>query len=109
MEISPIKGGTCRALPAFQPAGKPRVTAAMEREEMVVDTSPAGLVTTSVTTSGGGVITGSAEIFVSEVLWPKSALYVLFASSEDTMAPIEAEMDVLSAKGGVVYVGVERI
>jgi hypothetical protein len=40
----------------------------MEREEMVVDTSPAGLVTTSVTTLGGGVITGSAEIFVSEVL-----------------------------------------
>jgi len=25
------------------------------------------------------------------------------------MAPIEAEMDVLSVKGGVVYVGVERI
>lgn len=96
-------------LPAFQPTGKPRVTAAMEREEMVVDTSPAGFVTTSVTTLGGGVMTGSAETFVSEVLWPKSALYVLFASPEDTIAPMEAETDVLSAKGGVANVGVERI
>jgi len=40
----------------------------MERDEMVVDTSPAALVTTSVTTLGGGVMVGSAETFVSEVL-----------------------------------------
>jgi len=34
---------------------------------------------------------------------------VLFASPEDTIAPMEADMDVLSARGGVVNVGVERI
>ena len=96
-------------LPAFQPTGKPRVTAAIEREEMVVDRPPPGFVTIIVTTLGVGVMAGSAETFVSEVLWPKSALYVLFASPDDTMAPMEAETDVLSAKGGVVYVGVERI
>jgi len=74
VEISAFEVGICRAPPAFQPAGKPRVTAAMERDEMVVDTSPAGLVTTSVTTLGGGVMVGRAETFVSEVLGPKRAL-----------------------------------
>jgi len=96
-------------LPVLQPAGRPRVTAAIERKEMVVDTSPAGFVTTIVTTLGGGVMAGSAEKFVSEVLSPKIALYVLFASPEDTMAPMEAETDELSAKGGAVNVGVEKI
>jgi len=51
---------------------------------------------------------GMADIFASKVFWPNRAVYVLFASPEDTMPPTEAGTDVLSAYGGVVNVGVGR-
>lgn len=73
-----------------------------------MDTPPAASVTSIVTTIGGGVINGNAETLVGVAFCPNKALYVLFASPDDTMPPREAGTDVLSAYGGVVNVGVDR-
>lgn len=52
---------------------------------------------------------GKADTFANKVFWPNSALYVLFASPEDTIPPTEAGTEVLNVYGGVVKVGVDRM
>lgn len=54
--------------------GSPKVTAAMEAIETVVDTSPAESVTTRVRTVGEGEIVGRAEILVNAVFCANKAL-----------------------------------
>lgn len=54
--------------------GRPRVTAALEAKETVVETSPAESVTTIVTTVGEGEIVGRAEVLVNVVFCANKAL-----------------------------------
>lgn len=90
-----------RAPPPFQPGGTPSVTAGITWVEMEVANCPPEMVIVTVNKVGRGEIVGKA---VALMLCPRIGLYVLVASPVATTPPTGAEIEELSAYGGVVYV-----
>jgi hypothetical protein len=87
-----------------QPGGRPSVMEGCVNVEVEVVTIPDGSVRINVTRVGAGDMVGKPVTL--NVMSPNTGLYVLVASSEETISPIDAYTEVLKAYGGVVYVGV---
>lgn len=86
-------GEWSEATPEVQPGGTPSVTEVTEAVEVIVVTTPDVSVMIYVSNVSVGAIVGIAEILVANCA--NMGLYVLLASSVETIPPVGALIDVL--------------